>query len=116
MSRISQLESHANAKAVERIANLLQRPDQLEKVNSESQTKWVVDWNRMDKSYFNSNNTNEFFCVMVQVEEFKKREVRKKASKEAMLKAALQSQLDGVRTGLELLKVARKNLVEVGQQ
>ncbi|CAG7721652.1 unnamed protein product [Allacma fusca] len=79
MSRISKLESSAKSKAVERICNLLQRPDQLEKV-----------------------------------EEFKKRESRKKASKEAMLKTALQSQLDGVRSGLELLKFAREDLTDVG--
>lgn len=32
MSRISSLEAAARAKAVERIASLIQRPDQLEKV------------------------------------------------------------------------------------
>jgi len=33
MSRIGELEAAAKAKAVERVANLLQRPDQLEKVH-----------------------------------------------------------------------------------
>jgi exocyst complex component 3 len=51
----------------------------------------------------------------LQVEEFKKREARKKAAKEAMLKTALQSQLEGVQMGLELLKQARADLSLVGQ-
>lgn len=50
------------------------------------------------------------------MEEFRKREARKKASKEAMLKTALQSQLEGVQTGLELLKQARIDLADVGKQ
>jgi len=54
--------------------------------------------------------------ILSQVEEFKKREARKKAAKEAMLKTALQSQLEGVQMGLELLKQARADLVLVGKQ
>ena len=78
VAEVSRLESEARSKAAKHVANMLARPDQLEKVN---QLTWRVS--------------------------------RKKASVEAMLKTAMQSQLDGVRTGLNLLEKALADISEI---
>ncbi|RWS26204.1 exocyst complex component 3-like protein, partial [Leptotrombidium deliense] len=74
---IEALEAEAKKTAAKHVANLLQRPDQLEKV-----------------------------------ENYKRRAMRKKASVEGMLKTAMQTQLDGVKTGLIHLKTCLQEIQE----
>ncbi|XP_047102753.1 exocyst complex component 3 isoform X1 [Schistocerca piceifrons] len=72
---VEQLKAEARATAAKHVINMLQRPDQLEKV-----------------------------------EQYKRRVSRKKASVEAMLKTAMQSQLDGVKVGLNQLQTALNDI------
>jgi len=75
---VMRLETETMEKAAKHVANMLQRPDQLDKV-----------------------------------EQLVSRVKRKKASVEAMLKTAMQSQLDGVRTGLNHLETALSDMKEI---
>ncbi|XP_023231105.1 exocyst complex component 3-like [Centruroides sculpturatus] len=75
---VAGLEAEAKATAAKHVANMLQRPDQLEKV-----------------------------------EQYKRRVGRKKASVEAMLKTAMQTQLDGVKLGLNQLQTALQDIQDI---
>ena len=72
------LDREAESTALKHVSMMLQRPDQLEKV-----------------------------------EQYKKRISRKKGSGDSMLKSVMQSQLDGVRTGLQHLKTCKSDIQEV---
>ena len=50
------------------------------------------------------------------MEQYKRRVSRKKASVEAMLKSAMQSQLDGVRVGLNQLQAALQDIKEIKEK
>merc|ERR1719193_1414498 len=75
---IAHLEVDARASALKQVCNMLQRPDQLEKID-----------------------------------QYKRRLNRKRASVDAMLKTALQSQLDGVKDGLSNMRLAVNELDQV---
>ncbi|XP_060076179.1 exocyst complex component 3-like [Ylistrum balloti] len=77
---LGRMEEEAKASATKRIASILQRPEQLERVD-----------------------------------QYKRRMTRKKASVDTMLKSAVQSQLDGVRTGLNQLQSALQDVYEIKQ-
>ena len=77
---LGRMEAEAKENAAKHISNLLQRPDQLEKVD-----------------------------------QYKRKIMRKKASVDTMLKTAVQSQLDGVRTGLNQLQSALQDVYEIKQ-
>ncbi|XP_054156663.1 exocyst complex component 3-like [Oppia nitens] len=78
MMNIEALEADARQTALKHVSNMLQRPDQLEKVD-----------------------------------QYKKRVVRKMTSVEGMLKTAMQTQLDGVRTGLIHLQTSQQDIDEI---
>ncbi|KAK3088320.1 hypothetical protein FSP39_017467 [Pinctada imbricata] len=78
---LGRMENEAKDAAKKHIASLLQRPEQLERVD-----------------------------------QYKRRISRKKASVDTMLKTAVQSQLDGVRTGLNQLQSALQDVYEIKQR
>lgn len=75
---MKELETQQVQVAITNVMNMLQRPGQLEKVES-----------------------------------YKQQYIRKKASAEALLKSAMQSQLNGFRDGLQLLKSSSQDMKDV---
>ncbi len=63
-----------------------------------------------------SINLDILYSYMMQVEQYKQRVTRKKTSVEAMLKTAVQSQLDGVISGLQQLQSALLDINDIRQR
>ena len=97
-AEVERLESEARAKAAKHVANMLARPDQLEKVHHNNIIMMMII---------------TIIIMVIKVHQLTWRVSRKKASVEAMLKTAMQSQLDGVRTGLNLLEGALSDISEI---
>lgn len=103
---MDKLEAEARATATKHVINMLQRAGQLEKVSY----CFTTD---CEDHLFRSCGSVHLTENIFQVEQYKRRVSRKKASVEAMLKTAMQSQLDGVRVGLDQLQVSLTEIKDI---
>ena len=88
--------AEAEARAIKNVARMLQRPDQLEKV--------LILIFAIKLIFYETNK---------KVDQFHKQIERKRMGVESRLKTAVQSQLDGVKTGIDQLSVALAHVREV---